>query len=179
MLNSLTIAVLVLGLIGVSDVQAVDTYHSHNSESKKYHESSKFLIAYDSYQSELLDLINDARENRALSPLRFSNSLSQAAQNHVEDLANNNYVVGHTGTGGSTVVDRTQKVEYSSDFVGENVAAGNKTPEEVFHQWMNSPGHKNNILKPDYTEVGVGYVLNAPDTTYNHYWVLVFGNPNF
>ena len=179
MLNSLTISVLVLGLIGVSGVQAIGTYHSHSSESKKYHESSKSLIAYDNYQSKLLDLINNARENRALSPLKFSNSLSQAAQNHVKDLANNNYVVGHTGTRGSTVIDRTQKVKYGSDFVGENVAAGNKTPEEVFHQWMNSAGHKDNILKPDYTEVGVGYVLNAPDTTYNHYWALVFGNPNF
>lgn len=67
---------------------------------------------------------------------------------------------------------------YSYSTVAENIAAGSRTPSQVFQQWMNSPGHRANMLNPDVSEVGVGFVLNAPRTSYSHYWVLVLAKPN-
>ncbi|MFM2433204.1 MAG: hypothetical protein RLZZ511_4418 [Cyanobacteriota bacterium] len=129
-------------------------------------------------QSELLSLINDARRDRNIAPLRFSNTLSRAAQVHVEDIVRHNYELTHTGSDGSSVGDRASRAGYPNRYVGENVAAGTQSVKDTFEMWMDSPGHRDNILDPDYTEIGIGYYLNAPDTSYDHYWVNVFGNPN-
>jgi len=59
---------------------------------------------------------------------------------------------------------------------GENIAAGKSTPEEAIRQWMNSSGHRANILNSRFTEIGFGYE-NAPNSRYRHYWVQVFGTP--
>jgi uncharacterized protein YkwD len=124
---------------------------------------------------ELLRLINNARRDRNIAPLRLSDTLSRAAQAHVEDIVEHNYDLTHTGSDGSSVGDRVRRAGYPHRYVGENVAAGHYSVEDTFEQWMDSPGHRDNILDPDYTEIGIGYYLNAPDTAYDHYWVNVFG----
>jgi uncharacterized protein YkwD len=167
------------GLACSNPVKAMNTNHVYTAEpSVRTAWGKDFLLAQNNYQSELLDLINNARQEIGLPPLRFSSSLSRAAQAHAEDLVQNNYVLGHVGSGGSSVSDRAQRAGYSSRFVGENAAAGDSTPNKIFDQWMNSRGHRANMLNSDYTEVGIGYVLNASETTYKHYWVLVLGNPD-
>ncbi|MFP3338704.1 CAP domain-containing protein, partial [Micrococcus sp. SIMBA_131] len=60
-------------------------------------------------------------------------------------------------------------VSYRS--AGENIAAGQATPEEVVKAWMNSEGHRKNILNPGYTEIGVGYISGG---SYGHYWTQMF-----
>ena len=60
--------------------------------------------------------------------------------------------------------------------VGENIAAGSATPETVVKQWMNSPGHRANILNSDYEELGVGYAYKS-GSEYGHYWVQMFRRP--
>ena len=136
------------------------------------------LIAQNAKQSELLNLINNVRREHNLEPLSFSESLASAAQVHVEDIVEHNYGPTHTGSDGSSVRDRAEREGYPTQFVGENVAAGHDSVEDTFEQWMNSRGHRENILNSNYTEAGIGYYLNAPDTTYDHYWVLVFGSPD-
>lgn len=140
--------------------------------------SQELLLAMNDKQSELMRQINDARRSRNLPPLRFSNTLSRAAQSHVRDIVEHNFELTHTGSDGSSVAVRARREGYPNSYVGENIAAGNYSVEDTFEQWMNSSGHRDNILDPDYTEIGIGYYLNAPDTSYDHYWVTVFGNPD-
>ena len=86
----------------------------------------------------------------------------------------------HTGADGSTVGDRVQNSGYQYSNAGENIAAGQTTAVDVVEGWINSPGHRANILNPNYTEIGVGYEYLQNDTgsiNYNHYWTQVFGTP--
>lgn len=131
----------------------------------------------DDYQLKLLSLINEFRQQANLPLLGLSPLLSGAAQAHAEDMARNNYF-DHTGLDGSSAGERAQRSGYSSSFVGENIAVGNGFPEAVFEQWVNSSGHRENMLNENYTEIGVGYVLHAPQTEDSRYWVLLLGNPS-
>ena len=84
----------------------------------------------------------------------------------------------HMGSGGTTASDRANLAGYQSPSVGENIAAGYMTAQEVVDGWMNSPGHRENILNPNYTEIGVGYYYLENDTgiiNYNRYWSQSFG----
>jgi uncharacterized protein YkwD len=126
------------------------------------------------YNSALLELTNIERRKAGLPPLRFSSTLGQAAQDHAEDMVRNNFF-DHAGSNGSQPEQRAKARGYSYSYVGENIAAGNATPEETIRQWMNSSGHRENILSADYTEIGFGYVKNS-SYQYGHVWVQVFGN---
>lgn len=86
----------------------------------------------------------------------------------------------HTGIDGSTMVQRIQTTGYQFSSAAENIAAGYTTPEQVVAGWMESPGHRANILNPNLTEIGVGYYFLENDTAninYNHYWTQNFGTP--
>jgi uncharacterized protein YkwD len=131
-------------------------------------------LAQTNVASELLGLINQARQQHGLAPLTLSAELITAAQGHADDMAQHNYF-SHSGRNGSSLADRVQAAGYAYRAVGENIAAGNRTASAVFEQWMNSPGHRQNMLNGTFTELGVGYVLDASNTTYRHYWVLVLG----
>lgn len=125
--------------------------------------------------NDLLALTNLERQRQGLSPLKLSTNLNQAAQRHAEDLSRNR-IFSHTGSDGSQMSDRVRAAGYRFSYVGENIAAGNSTPGLTIQQWMNSPGHRSNILKGEFTEVGFGYVSD-PSSPYRHYWVQVFGRP--
>jgi Ca2+-binding RTX toxin-like protein len=91
----------------------------------------------------------------------------------------------HTGKDGSTAATRSKKVGYEAYYLGENIAAGYSTPQSVVQGWINSSGHRANLLNVNYTELGVGYEFLSNDTgsvNYYHYWTQVFGsgdlNPN-
>ena len=84
----------------------------------------------------------------------------------------------HTGIDGSTMTQRIGVAGYQFSSAAENIAAGYTTPEEVVGGWMNSPGHRANILNPNLTEIGVGYYCLETDPgtlNYNHYWTQDFG----
>lgn len=127
--------------------------------------------------SRILELVNQERDAAGVAPLAFNAQLSAAAQGHSQDMADNNFIE-HTGSDGSSPSDRAQQAGYPSSFVGENIAAGQSIPEDAMSSWMNetppNDGHRQNILNPDYREIGIGYVFS--DTTdYQHYWTQDFG----
>ena len=132
-----------------------------------------YTVPASQYDAELLALTNAERQNVGLPALTLSSQLGQAAQNHADDMAINNYF-SHTGLNGSTPSERVKAVGYDFYYVGENISAGRTTPSDTIRGWMNSQGHRENILNPNYTEIGFGYAYSN-DSDYKHYWVQVFG----
>jgi uncharacterized protein YkwD len=128
-----------------------------------------------SFEGELLRLTNLERQKVGLAPLKLSLPLTRAAQLHSTDMARNSYF-SHTGQNGSSMADRAKATGYKYSYLGENLAAGKATPEGTIRQWMNSSGHRANILNRNFTEIGFGYE-NAPNSRYKNYWVQVFGTP--
>jgi uncharacterized protein YkwD len=81
--------------------------------------------------------------------------------------------LSHTGSDGSDPGQRITRAGYIWRTYGENVAAGYTTPESVVAGWMQSDGHRANILNPAFRDIGVGYAYGA-SSTYKHYWTQVF-----
>ena len=131
------------------------------------------------FTERVVDLVNAQRKQADLDPLRVDSQLAQAAQNHSRSMASQDFF-SHTGANGSTPFERILKTGYEYRAAGENLAAGYTTPEAVVSAWMNSPGHRDNILNPQFTEIGTGYKFLANDTgsvNYGHYWSLSLGTP--
>jgi len=103
-----------------------------------------------------VDLVNAERAKAGCSPVTLEARLTQAAQAHSEDMAAHQNM-SHTGSDGSSPGDRITRAGYDWRAYGENVAYGYATPEQVMDAWMNSPGHRANILDCDYQEIGVGH----------------------
>lgn len=120
---------------------------------------------------QVLELVNSARADNGLPPLALNSALGQAAQAHAEDMAANDYF-SHTGLDGSTVGVRATAAGYDWSTVGENIAFGATTAAQVMDLWMNSSGHRANILHSAFSEIGIGVSDGSP-----LYWVQVFGNP--
>ena len=128
---------------------------------------------------QVVKLTNNERAKAGLQPLKLNDRLVDAAQDHSDDMAKDDFF-SHTGVDGSSVSDRVKASGYQYSTTGENIAAGQTTAAAVVRGWMNSPGHRANILNPNYTEIGVGYEYLQNDTgsvNYNHYWTQVFGTP--
>ncbi len=128
---------------------------------------------YGDFESDVIDLVNVEREARGLHPLAYDYSLAAAARDHSEDMGVQDYF-SHTSLDGRTVGDRLTEAGYSYNTYGENIAAGQPTPEVVIDSWMSSSGHRANILNPNFCDIGVGYVYVA-DSTYHYYWTQDFG----
>jgi hypothetical protein len=128
---------------------------------------------YADFESDVVDLVNVEREARGLHPLAHDYSLAAAARDHSEDMGVQNYF-SHTSLDGRTPGDRIMAAGYSYSSYGENIAAGQSTPESVINSWMSSDGHRANILNPNFCDIGVGYAYVA-DSTYHHYWTQDFG----
>ena len=120
----------------------------------------------------LLAAHNHERDKEHVAPLKLSRTLCQSAAVHVRDMANHQ-TLDHKGSDGSTVADRVKKAGYTFVRVGENIANGQKSVARVMDTWMNSPGHRANILA-DYTEMGAA---QAEDDDGDPYWCVNFGIP--
>lgn len=125
--------------------------------------------------TELLDLTNAERRAEGLADLRFSYQLGKAAQAHAQDMAVNDYF-SHTRLNGDDLGVRLSEAGYRFEVAGENIAAGFFSAQAVSDAWMNSPGHRANILNPSYREVGFGLFYD-PESTYESYWAQNFGTP--
>jgi len=93
-------------------------------------------------------------------------------------MACNNYF-SHTGSDGSSPFDRILKEGYTYSYAGENIYAGSgsfDSPQAVIEAWMASPGHKDNLLGANYTQIGIGYVYSS-SSTYGGYYTAVFASP--
>lgn len=104
---------------------------------------------------EILSLVNAERAKAGCEPLVANAKLTQAAQTHAEDMAKNN-LTGHTGSDGSTVPQRFDKVGYAYGAWGENVSGpGYATSQDHVNGWLKSAPHKADMLRCSYTETGV------------------------
>ncbi|WP_194165214.1 CAP domain-containing protein [Deinococcus terrestris] len=132
------------------------------------------------YAGRVLELTNAARAQArtcgatsfaAAPALTYNAQLEQAAQGHATDMATRNYF-SHTSQDGRTMAQRISATGYAWRTIGENIAAGQTTPEQVVAGWLASEGHCRNIMNPSFRELGVGY---AQGGSYRHYWVQNFG----
>ena len=126
--------------------------------------------ATSNYERRVAELVNVERQKNGLAPLAFDSSISNVARIKSKDMSDNNYFAHQSPTYGSAADMLTQNgIRYSA--WGENIAAGQRTPEEVVNAWMNSPGHRANILGSQFTKIGVGYVNGS-----RPYWTQMFTN---
>ena len=125
----------------------------------------------DTYQREVLRLVNAERAKRGISPMELANYTAlSAAQLRAQELAE---VFSHTRPNGSDCFSVLDEAGVSYGYAGENIAWGYNslsTPAEVVEEWMNSPGHRANILTPEFTKLAVGYYCEGSD----YYWVQIF-----
>ncbi|WP_262281435.1 CAP domain-containing protein [Micromonospora sp. MA102] len=120
---------------------------------------------------EVVDLVNQERAKAGCKALTVDDKLTLAAQRHSQDQADHK-TMSHDGSDGSDVGDRLDRVGYAWRSYGENVAWNQQSPAAVMDAWMNSPGHRANILNCSFTEIGVGVARsNGP------YWTQDFGTP--
>lgn len=131
-----------------------------------------------SFAAEVISLVNVQRANVGQGALSSQSQLTQAAQKHSIDMGCNLFM-SHTGSDGSSPGQRIAAFGYPYAWWGENVAAGQSTPAAVVDAWMNSQPHRENILSPNFTEIGIGYIYNSRDRTlrYYHYWTMALGQP--
>ncbi|HEY9863507.1 MAG TPA: CAP domain-containing protein [Candidatus Obscuribacterales bacterium] len=129
------------------------------------------------FVQQVLDLTNEFRSQNGLPPLTLNTQLNATAQEQSQDMAQEDFF-DHIGLDGSTPASRAQDQGYTFSFIGENIGVGYQTPGEVVQGWIDSPGHRENLLNPNYEEIGIGYFYLENDTgfeNWNHYWTQVFG----
>ncbi|MEF2966889.1 CAP domain-containing protein [Paenibacillus sp. M1] len=123
------------------------------------------LNAGSEFAAEVINLVNQERAKQGLKPLAADEELNNMALAKAKDMSQNNYFDHTSPTYGSPFQMMSQfGISYS--YAGENIAMGQKTPADVVNAWMNSEGHRANILNANYTLIGVGY--------YNGYWAQEF-----
>ncbi|MBB5323809.1 putative YkwD family protein/spore coat assembly protein SafA [Anoxybacillus tepidamans] len=121
-------------------------------------------------ENEVVRLTNQQRAKYGLPPLQIDWQLARVARYKSADMRNKNYFSHQSPTYGSPfTMIKNFGISYRT--AAENIAAGQQTPQEVINAWMNSPGHRANILNKDFTHIGVGY---AKGGSYGHYWTQMF-----
>lgn len=126
-----------------------------------------------SQMKEVLNLVNQERSKNGLAPLTLNTDLTHIATMKASDMRDKNYFSHNSPTYG-TPFEMLQQFGVKYTYAGENIAAGQKTSEQVMNDWMNSSGHRANILNKNYTQLGVGYVTGGE---YGTYWVQLFTKP--
>ncbi|OJU18500.1 MAG: transporter [Clostridiales bacterium 43-6] len=118
-----------------------------------------------SFESQVIDLVNVERAKAGLNPLTENTNLSYVATLKSEDMAKLNYF-DHTSPTYGSPFDMMKQFGVSYRAAGENIAMGQTSPEQVMNGWMNSEGHRKNILSPNFTQIGVGIAKNAEGRLY-------------
>jgi len=121
---------------------------------------------------EMLDRVNAERSARGLAPFTYDDRLVLAAQRHSDDQASHGWT-SHTGSDGSTLPVRIDRVGYSWSRLGENLAAGFPDAASALAAWMASPSHRATILSSN-TQFGLGLAIGVDG---REYWTQVFGTP--
>jgi uncharacterized YkwD family protein len=119
---------------------------------------------------EVLRLVNNERSKNGLQPLTLSQKLTSIANVKAADMRDRNYF-DHTSPTYGSPFEMLQHFGVTYTAAGENIAAGQKNAEAVMRDWLNSSGHRANILNKEYKELGVGYVSGG---SYGTYWVQLF-----
>lgn len=126
---------------------------------------------YGNLEQEIIRLVNQERVRRNLNPLQENWEVSRVARIKAQDMIDNNYFSHNSPIYGSPFqMLRDFGIRYTE--AAENIAYGNLTAQQVMNQWMNSSGHKANILNPNFTTIGVGVARTSPNGPY--YFVQMF-----
>ena len=190
-LHWLSLILIVTLFVLVSSAQASDgTSQPNDSSTQRPSERDEPTTLYtgcgginapeinSEYEQRVVELVNIERDKLGLPPLKRANGLDAAARYHATDLGQDNYF-NHDSydrkSGELTYVCSTwQRIAtYFSGAGGENAAAGYPSPEAVMKGWMDSSGHRSNILSSNYWQIGVGYFSGSGD--YSTYWIQDFG----
>lgn len=130
--------------------------------------------ALEAFEAEVLRLTNDFRVANGRSPLENDARLNAAAEEWSQSMGENDFFAHSSPR-------QVEEEGYDWRAWGENIAAGYRTPEQVVQGWINSPGHRANMLSANFEEIGVGHHFEANDTgsvNYGHYWTQVFATEN-
>lgn len=120
-----------------------------------------------SYENEVIRLVNEKRVENGLKELKADWQLSRVARYKSQDMKDNKYF-SHTSPVYGSPFEMIKNFGISYRSAGENIARGQATPQAVVNAWMNSSGHRANILNSSYTKIGVGYVQSG------NYWTQMF-----
>lgn len=138
-----------------------------------------------SVSRQVLQLVNDARSKsrrcgwkrfEAAPALALSDALQVAASVQANDMAARS-ALSHSGSDRSTPAERATRAGYRWRFIGENIASGQATPQQVVAEWLDSPHHCANLMSVDFTDMGVAWAAD-PKSTGGIYWAQVFGSPS-
>ena len=121
------------------------------------------------FEAQVAALVNQERAKVGLQPLKHRADIANVAEVKAKDMVNRNYFSHQSPTYGSPF-DMLKRFNISYRAAGENIAQGQRSPKEVMNSWMNSSGHRANILNTNYNAIGVGY--------YNGSWVQMFIQSN-
>lgn len=130
------------------------------SQPVKEEPKNESLSDIDAIEAKVVELTNAERAKNGLSALQIDKPLMAAAREKSQDMKDNNYF-SHTSPTWGSPFDRLKALGISYQAAGENIAKGQKTAEEVVTAWMNSEGHRANILDAKFTHIGVGYVKDG------------------
>lgn len=128
----------------------------------------------DFWRSEIMRLVNQERQSQGLDPVTWNQALEDQATEYACELIHYDYFGHVNAVTGSTLTDRAAQFGYEYWIIGENLAAGQRSPVQAVSDWINSPCHRENILNPAFTELGVGIRVGGD---YGFYWVQEFGRP--
>jgi uncharacterized YkwD family protein len=122
-------------------------------------------VASSSFANQVVSLVNQERAKANMKPLTSDGSLTAMALDKAKDMYNKHYF-DHTSPTFGSPFDMMKSYGIRFTYAGENIAMGQKTPQDVMTAWMNSAGHRQNILSPNFTKIGAAY--------YNGEWVQEF-----
>ena len=126
---------------------------------------SQATTSQSAYADQVVTLVNQERAKAGLPALTSDSKLANMAMDKAKDMYNNNYF-DHTSPTYGSPFDMMKQYGISYSYAGENIAKGQRDPQEVMNAWMNSAGHRQNIMSPNFTKIGVAY--------YNGEWVQEF-----
>jgi uncharacterized protein YkwD len=145
-------------------------------EHEYYAERTAGLQDLAAVRQAVLDQVNVERVKAGVPPLRLDPRLSLAAQRHADDMLARDYF-SHASPEGRTVIHRAATAWYSFHMVGENIAFGQLSAEQVVQAWMESPEHRRNILEHGFLHMGLGVALGETPKGFQVKWVQTFGHP--
>lgn len=125
------------------------------------------------YVNEVLELVNEARAEAGLNALTLNASLRQAAQVRAVECVG---TFSHTRPNGTSYKTAITEAGISAGYTGENVATGHSSPSQVVSRWLQSEGHRANILNSNYTQIGIGVQPNSGNGYKGYCWTQLFIN---
>jgi uncharacterized protein YkwD len=149
-----------------------------NSDTSQFEDGKKAYIKgtptanYSTQAQEVLAQCNAQRQANGIAALSLDPELTKAANIRAQEIAT---LFSHTRPDGRKCFTVLDQIGYSYWSAGENIAAGYGNSSAVMNGWMNSPGHRSNILNAGFKRLGVGYVY-IPNSEYGYYWVQIFSN---